>query len=221
MLLRNKNRVAFLFLIGLILGGCAASKNGAGQWKNLIVNNSLEGWVQRGGKADYRVENGTIIGTSKLNTPNSFLCTDRNYADFILELEVKVDTAMNSGIQIRSNSFPEFKEGRVHGYQVEIDPSKRAWSGGIYDEARTGKYLYSPKDDKVAQAAFKNNQWNKYRIEAIGNNLKTFINGVPVTNITDNTTATGFIGLQVHSTKVPRPMEVAWRNIRIQEIKQK
>ena len=104
----------------------------------LFDGKTLNGWIQRGGKAKYHVEDGTIVGTSVPKTPNSFLCTEKDYANFILELEFKVDRGLNSGVQVRSQSLPTYKKGRVHGYQVEIDPSDRSWSGGIYDEARRG-----------------------------------------------------------------------------------
>jgi len=123
---------------------------------------------------------------------------------------------MNSGIQIRSNSFPHYRNGRVHGYQVEIDPSDRAWSAGIYDEARRG-WLNPLDGNSEAQKAFKQNQWNQYRIEAIGDTLKTWINGVPAAHLIDDKTASGFIALQVHSIGDDQEAgtEIAWRNIKI------
>ena len=153
---------------------------------------------KKGGKANYKVVDGTIVGSTVHNTPNSFLTTDKMYGDFILELDYKVDPTMNSGIQIRSNSYPYYNNGRVHGYQVEIDPSERAWSAGIYDEARRG-WLNTLEDNPEAQKAFKQNEWNHYRIEAIGDTLKTWINGVPAAYLIDDKTASGFIGLQVHN----------------------
>src|SRR5690242_17443538 len=107
-------------------------------WKNLFNGKNLDGWHQLNGHAKYTVENGEIVGTTVANTPNSFLVTNENYGDFFLDVDLKVDTSMNSGIQIRSESSADYHNGRVHGYQVEVDPSKRAWSGGIYDEARRG-----------------------------------------------------------------------------------
>ena len=94
----------------------------------------------------------------------------------------------------------EFKKGRVHGYQFEIDPSQRAWSGGIYDEARRG-WLYPLTLNPSAQTAFKNNAWNKARVEAVGNSIRTWINGVPCANIWDDMSPSGFIALQVHAIK--------------------
>ena len=107
-----------------------------------------------------------IVGTSELGTPNTFLATKKTYGDFILELEVKVDNKLNSGIQIRSLSKKEYMDGRVHGYQVEIDPSPRAFSGGLYDEARR-KWLYPLSINQKARAAFRSGEWNTYRFVAI------------------------------------------------------
>ena len=104
----------------------------------LFDGKTLEGWRQLGGKAMYTVEDGCIVGTSVEGEPNSFLCTERHYHDFILELEYRVDPKLNSGVQIRSDSKPSYRNGHVFGYQIEIDPSNRAYSAGIYDEARRG-----------------------------------------------------------------------------------
>lgn len=186
-------------------------------WQDLFDGKTLNGWTQRNGKAQYTVEDGCIVGTTVLGEPNSFLCSDVLYGDFILELEFLVDPKMNSGIQIRSNSYPEYKDGRVHGYQVEIDPSNRAWSGGIYDEARRG-WLFNLEDNPEARKAFKQNEWNHYRIEANGDTIKTWVNGVPAADLTDGMTARGFIALQVHSTKEKEPMQIMWKNIRLQDL---
>jgi hypothetical protein len=201
----------------LMIVSCAQNQDAQDPWTPLFNGKDLEGWTQKGGEANYTVENGVVVGSTVLNTPNSFLTTNENYDDFILELELKVDTSLNSGIQIRSNSNPEYRDGRVHGYQVEVDPSDRAWSAGIYDEARRG-WLYPLDGNPQAQKAFKKNDWNHYRIEAIGNHFKTFINGVPAANLYDDMTASGFIALQVHSVKDDpknEGLKVMWRNIRI------
>ncbi|MEN8122592.1 MAG: DUF1080 domain-containing protein [Bacteroidota bacterium] len=187
-------------------------------WKQLFNGKNLKGWEQKGGNAKYHIENGMIIGTTVANTPNSFLCTKKHYSDFILEYEVKledVNKVFNSGVQIRSNSFPEYKNGRVHGYQVEFDPLARAWSGGIYDEGRRG-WLYNLLHDEKARKAIKLDSWNKFRIEAIGNTIRTWLNGVPVANLVDDLTGSGFIGLQVHNVrKEDVGRQIMWKNIRI------
>jgi hypothetical protein len=144
------------------------------------------------------------------------MTSDKMYGDFILELEYKVDPSMNSGIQIRSNSLPHYLDGRVHGYQIEIDPSDRAWSAGIYDEARRG-WLNPMTDNPEAQKAFKQNEWNHYRIEAIGDTLKTWINEVPAAYLIDDKTDKGFIALQVHSISDEQKdgTDIIWKNIKI------
>lgn len=187
------------------------------QWKSLFDGKTLKGWVQRNGTAKYRVEDGAIVGSTVPKSPNSFLCTEKNYGDFILELETKVDPQLNSGIQIRSESYPEYKNSRVHGYQVELDPSPRAYTGGIYDEARRG-WLQDLKNNEPARKAFKPNEWNKIRVEAKGDSIRTWVNDVPAVSIKDNMTSCGFIALQVHASKSTTPLEVRWRNIRIQEL---
>jgi hypothetical protein len=195
-----------------------AQSSSRGHWTDLFNGVNLDGWHQLNGHAKYTVEDGQIVGTTVANTPNSFLVTDKEYGDFILELEFKVNDHMNSGIQVRSESTPEYNNGRVHGYQIEIDPSDRAWSGGIYDEARRG-WLYPLIYNPSAQHAFKHDQWNHYRVECIGNTIRTWVNGVPCASLVDSMTHKGFIALQVHS--IGKNMQQAgeqirWRNIRIQ-----
>ena len=185
-------------------------------WEPLFNAQDLTGWNQKGGKAVYEVKDGMIIGSTVHQTPNSFLCTDKDYGDFILELDYKVDPSMNSGIQIRSTSSEQYRNGRVHGYQVEIDPSDRAWSGGIYDEARRG-WLVTLSENKQASQAFKQNDWNHYRIEAIGDTIKTWVNGVAAANLIDDKTSSGLIALQVHQIgdNDSAGTQVIWKNIKI------
>jgi len=210
----RRMRLQFLLLVFVF---CFADTLKAADWEMLFDGQTLKGWKRLGGLADYRVEAGAIVGTSKPGTPNSFLCTKRSYGDFIVEMELKVDPPLNSGVQIRSNSLVSYRQGRVHGYQVEIDPSHRAYSGGIYDEARRG-WLDSLKDNEAARNAFRNNAWNKYRIKAVGDSIKTWVNSVPAADLVDSMTLSGFFGLQVHSTKAKEPLTVRWRNIRIQDL---
>lgn len=154
------------------------------KWEPLFNGKNLKGWTKLNGTAEYKIVDGTIVGISKMNTPNTFLATKKLYGDFILEFEFKVEDGLNSGVQFRSNSVKTFKDGRVHGYQFEIDPSKRAWTGGVYDEARRG-WLYTLTGYPAAQGAFKNGAWNKARIEAIGQVIRTWVNGVPCSNVVD------------------------------------
>ncbi len=207
----------FVLLASVLLFiSCAESQKDDTPWEKLFDEETLDGWSKKGGDAEYRVENSAIIGTTVHNTPNTFLTTEKDYEDFILELDFKVHPSMNSGIQIRSNSTDDYMAGRVHGYQVEIDPSDRAYSGGIYDEARRG-WLVDLAENPEAQEAFKQNEWNSFRVEAIGDTIKTWINGVPASYLIDDKTAKGFIALQVHSISgdSEEGTEVMWKDIKI------
>jgi len=185
-------------------------------WQSLFNGKDLTGWHQLNGQAKYHVEKGEIVGTTVSNTSNSFLATDKDYSDFILELDLLVANEMNSGIQFRSISKPDVMNGRVHGYQCEVDPSTRAWSGGIYDEARRG-WLYTGELNVAAKPAFKMGQWNHYRIECVGSSIRTWLNGVPVAYVLDDMTPSGLIALQVHSIdeKDQPGKQIRWKNIRI------
>ena len=203
----------------IILFSCNSAPSGEGAQTRLFDGQSLQGWIQKNGSAIFQVVDGMIVGRTVSGSPNSFLCTENDYTDFILELEVWVDPELNSGIQIRSHSMKEFNDGRVHGCQVEIDPSDRAWSGGIYDEGRRG-WLYDLEDNEAGRKAFKINEWNHYKIEAIGPRIRTWVNGVPAADLIDTVDSSGFIGLQVHSHQ-KEGLQVKWRNIRIQEVESK
>ena len=208
------SRFSIFFTFILISSSLCLAEDG---WLHLFNGKDFTGWKQLNGEAKYLIEGNEIVGVSIANTPNSFMCTSETFSDFIFEIEVKVDPRLNSGIQFRSHSKESYRNGRVHGYQAEIDPSPRAYSGGIYDEARRG-WLYALAENPRGRTAFMNGAWNKYRIEAIGNSLRVWINGVNCSNVHDDVDADGFIGLQVHgigSNKEKEGAEVRWRNIRI------
>ncbi|MCH2375393.1 MAG: DUF1080 domain-containing protein [Planctomycetes bacterium] len=193
------------------------AKPDAEGWVKLFNGKDLSGWRQVNGTAKYSVEDGVIVGTTNEGSPNSFLCTTNYYGNFELKLEVKVDTQLNSGIQIRSNSFRGFRDYRVHGYQVEIATNGTA--GYIWDEAGNRGWLTKNRNDPAARAAFKDGEWNRYRVIFQGDSLKTWVNDVSVANIKDDVTAAGFIGLQVHGIKRGTgPYQVRWRNLVLREL---
>jgi hypothetical protein len=213
------------FLCGVLLtvalgtvAGAAKPDIARAQTTELFDGRSLQGWKQLGGAAEYKVVDGAIVGTARPDTPNSFLVTEQSYGDFVLEFEVRQDGGpTNSGVQFRSQSSPEFQNGRVHGYQTDIDPSPRRWSGGIYDEAQRG-WLYTAELNPQAKSLYKYGEWNRYRVEAIGPRLRVWINGGPAADVIDGALASGFIGLQVHSISGPEEAgrSVSWRNLRLQ-----
>ena len=221
-----------LFALLASLNGCSTLDQHADAkpWIQLFDGKTLNGWEQKGGKAAYRAENGELVGVSAPNTGNSFLCTKREFSNFILELEFKTEKELNSGVQLRSHAFDQATEfewqgkkikvpaGRVHGLQAEIDPSARAWTGGIYDEGARG-WLNDLKSNEPARLAYKAEGWNKFHIECRGDSIKTWLNGVPAADLKDSRVMSGFIALQVHSVgKKEIPLEVHFRNLRLQEL---
>ena len=188
-----------------------------GKWVSLIKGNSLSGWKKVGGKGLFTNENGVITGTSVIDTANTFLITEKEYGDFILELDAMIESPQsNSGIQTRSHFGGKGHEGKVYGRQVEIDPSARKWSGGIYDEDRR-EWLYPLELNPDAKSAFVVGEYNHIKIECIGNEMKTWINKIPVAYVRDTVDRKGFIGLQVHAAgSVEQPgKKVFFKNIKI------
>jgi hypothetical protein len=198
----NKCRISALiigFYSVLSLSSSFAQTNEAKGWQKLFNGKDLTGWKKLAGDANYTVENGTLVGTTVLNTGNTFLVTEKEYGDFILELDVKAEKT-NSGVQTRSHFDPAGNKGKgmVYGRQVEFDPSDRKWSGGIYDEARR-MWLYPLDLNPQSKEAFKLTEFNHIKIECIGNTTKTWVNGIATAYVVDTLDKQGFIGLQVHA----------------------
>ncbi|MGD1957499.1 MAG: DUF1080 domain-containing protein [Fulvivirga sp.] len=189
------------------------------KFKELFNGKNLSGWSVIHGEANYKVEDGQIVGTSKYGTPNTFLATKKSYKNFILEFEVKLSEGLNSGVQIRTTTNENYKAGRPFGTQIEIEDSGRGWAGGIFDEARKG-WRYPLEYNPKAKNAFKKSEWNQYRIVAYENSIATWVNGVQCANLKEEAVEIGFIGLQVHAIKDEglAGKEIRWRNIRLAEI---
>ncbi|MBI5395774.1 MAG: DUF1080 domain-containing protein [Verrucomicrobia bacterium] len=213
-------------ILSLATGAARAADDA--KMKPIFDGKTLNGWATKGGTAEYRVEDGCIAGKTVEGSPNTFLCTTRDYADFVLEFEVKCDVELNSGCQIRSHvhekDFTDEKKrvrkaGTVYGYQCEIMHTGGN-AGNFWDEARRAKWLDDFSKKPEAQKAFKDNEWNHYRIVAQGDHMRSWVNGVPAGDFCDKTDASGFIGLQVHGIKKGAgPYQVRWKNIRIRELK--
>ncbi len=200
--------------LSVTIMGCSVD----GKWQELFNGKNFEGWEKLDGSAEYRIENGEIIGTSKTGTPNSFMATKKIYGDFILEYEMKMDRGLNSGVQFRSTSHKPDGTARVNGYQVECDDhADRPWVGGIYEEADRG-WLYPMSYNQDSYKAFKPGEWNQFRIEAIGTTIRTYVNGVSFANLVDEARPKGLIALQVHGIGDKQELEgkeISWKNIRI------
>lgn len=203
----------------LVLAALADHHEG---WSELFNGKNLEGWTQRNGTATFRIEGEAIVGKTSDGSPNSFLCTDKLYGDFELTFEVKVDDALNSGVQIRSQAKGG-PQGRVNGPQVEIEASgaRGAEAGYLYGEACGG--WMTPNDKLQPHKHFKDGEWNRYRIVAKGPRIQVWINDTQVTDLVDEkklqSHPKGFIGLQVHSIgRGQGPFEVRWRKLKIKEL---
>lgn len=223
----SKKYMVMAVLSAMVLSTTARDNNE--DWVALFDGKTLDGWIQKNGKATYRVEDGAIVGKTEKGSPNSFLCTEQEYGNFELEFEVQLlNNELNSGVQIRSQTKPgegDQKFGRVNGPQVEIEASgsKGAKSGYIYGEACGG--WMTPADRRKSHKAFKDGEWNQYRIVAQGARIQVWINGELISDLTDEAKfknyQKGFIGLQVHGVGNRGPFQVAWRNIRIKVLDQK
>jgi hypothetical protein len=222
--------LAFVILM-LTVHGTASGQDG--RWISLFDGKTLDGWSVHSGFAKYRAEDGCLVGTAVKGSPNTFLCTEKEFGDFILEFEVLLeDPELNSGVQFRSRIAPydlvfwfrnengEYRPNkipadRVYGYQVEI--AAGGGSGGVYDEARRAMLPWWPSDDPEKSKAFRADEWNSYRIECRGDSIRTIVNGMVINDFRDALTDRGIIGLQVHDVgNDPTPYQVRWRNIRIQ-----
>ncbi len=212
---------------------------------DILPDSTMKGWVRHGGMANFRSVHGEVVGSCVLNTPNTFLCTERAYSDFVLDYDFKVDPRLNSGVQIRSEWFDypvkaewngkiiDIPAERVHGYQVEIDPDPkkdRWWSAGLYDEGRRA-WLYPGSlggDEKYftdrGRTLFKQNEWNHIKVEAKGSIIRTWLNGTRCAEIQDLMTRRGFIALQVHNIGNDTSVlgaEVKWKNMKLVDLSPK
>lgn len=216
--------ISAAIVIAAIVFGVVASA--AAEFVPLFNSSNLDGWHKTAGAGTFHVENAEIVGRSAPASPNTFLVTDQPYSNFILEADFKIfDPSFNSGIQLRSHSLPSHNNGQLFGYQVEIDPSTRAWSGGLYFEGgspnRSAGWLDDLTDNPAARSAFVLGEWNHLRIAVLGRRIATWINDVPAADYLDSSAAgylsTGAIGLQVHANSSQTPLEVRWRNLLIDE----
>ncbi|TCK85134.1 3-keto-disaccharide hydrolase [Albibacterium bauzanense] len=214
---------AAMFVL-LSFQSCTQSANNATdsavKLEPIFDGQTLDGWKKVAGTAPFEVIDGEIVGTQVKNTPNTFLITEKEYGDFILDVDIKIEGVnSNSGIMARGQFDPAGKDGAglVFGRQVEVDASDRKWTGGIYDEARR-MWLYPLDLNPPAKEVFKVGEYNHFRIESIGNELKTWINDTPIAYVIDTLDATGFIGLQVHSVSSDEQVgkKVYFKNIELQ-----
>jgi len=220
-------RISIIAALLLLTAPLAAADS---PWISLFDGQTLDGWTIKGGQATYKVEDGAIVGTTVARSPNTFLCRGP-YSDFELEFDVLCDKPLNSGVQIRSHTYEKDTPlpskggkirpaGDVYGYQCEITKAEEGVAGNFWDEARRTKWLDDFSSKPEAAKAYKNDEWNHFRIVAEGERIRSWVNGIPCADFHDDLDSSGFIGLQVHNVPpTAGPYQVRWKNIRIRELK--
>ncbi|NLX99138.1 MAG: DUF1080 domain-containing protein [Rhodopirellula sp.] len=184
-------------------------------WRLLFDGKSLDDWKRPVGDAQFRVEEGAIVGMTHTGMKKTFLCREEGIEDFLLELDFKIDEGMNSGVQIRSQR----NGNEISGYQVEIDSSGKWVTGAIFDEGRRNTYLGEVTDRDAADKAFRAGEWNSLYVSAVGDEIKTSLNGIQIAQVTDSASRSGFIGLQLHSMDSGGPpKQIRFRNIRMKSL---
>jgi len=204
------------FILALLI--CSLIVNAQSKVEKLFNGKNLNGWKALNGFAEFKIEDDAIVGITTKDSPSTYLSTEKEYTNFILEYEINMDADLNGGVQIRSHYDPSKGKNSVYGPQVEADDSPRGWSGGIFDQSRYN-WRYTVEYNPEVKSAYKNQQWNKVKVIAAGNRIATWINGVNITNLIEENVETGFIAMQVHAgggDKVGKATR--WRNITIQEI---
>jgi hypothetical protein len=198
----------------LPLGPASAQEPGPRPFE-LYNGKNLDGWIRRGDPAtSWRAEGDTIVGAADARArAHGFLATEREYGDFILDLDFKVDPRFRAGIQVRSMSYPEYYGGVVHGDQVVIAP--RATTGGIMEEGGR-HWLYDLKGNPAITRAYRPDGWNHLTVVCVGDTIKTWLNGVEGANLRDSKTPVGFLALEVNRGNAEQgTLEARFKNIRL------
>ena len=175
----------------------------------LFNGKDLTGWTIHGTEKWY-VENGELICESGPDKEYGYLSTNKNYKNFILELEFKQEANGNSGVFIRSG----IEGTKISGWQVEVAPAN-LYTGGIYESyGREWLIQSKPEDEKI----LKQGSWNKMKIKVVGDEVTTWLNGHQMVYLKDEKIGKGegFIALQIHSGG---GIKVRWRNFKIRELK--
>ncbi len=212
----------YIIVLCLLCSMALFAQTEKGKWKNLFNGKNLDGWelTSRGKLASAQVENGEIVCHQVVNTPqHTFVRTKKKYADFILEGDCKLDGDLHTAFLFRMIEAPDTAKVSLLGYQVKIDPTPRKWTGGVFDDfGNSWRWLHTLEDDARAREAFKMKEWNTFRIEAIGNTIKVWVNDIPTVHLINNKYDKGYIALKIHSmgnTPEKEKILVHFKNIKI------
>jgi hypothetical protein len=204
---QNTPVFARLLAVGLLGSalclGAAEPKTAAEPWVSLFNGRDLAGWiiVALTNPAPAVVKDGAMVLRQRSNTiEHTFVASERKYDDFILELDLKDDPAFNSGILLRCVDASADAKVRLNGYQVKIDDTPRAWTGGVFEDfGDSWKWLHDLADNERGRAAFKLGEWAHFRIECNGATIKVWVNGVPTCHLVDEQYRKGGIAFKIHS----------------------
>ncbi|MDU0355388.1 DUF1080 domain-containing protein [Paraglaciecola aquimarina] len=230
-----KSVLSLIFSVA-VLAGCAI--NGKPQPKSLL-DKDLSQFSNI-----YNYGTAKMVGDELVlnSTGNWFFTTKKRYKNFILTGEVlmpDVTEYSNSGFMFRGAPLDTKKGLVAAGYQAEVDPSPRKWSGGLYHQSgrqwlhpvhKTRSDLdadfkknFLPEWTSEMANAYKHLEWNTYRIECIDSDIKIYLNGVLTTHVLDSKLTEGFIGLQHHGSEKLRKTGktdnvVRFRNVFVTEL---
>lgn len=206
---------SLLLCVSALLSGVVAS-SAAERPVRLFDGKTFRGWEGDTNKT-FRIQDGAIVGGNlKEKVPrNEFLCTTRNYTNFVLRLKFKlIGEGVNGGVQIRTKRIPNHHE--VSGYQADMgDPS---WWGCLYDESRRNKVLVQCDADAVNKV-LKREDWNDYEIRAEGKHIVLKLNGLQTVDYTEDDPKIedyGIIAVQIHGGP---PSEAWYKDITIVELR--
>lgn len=210
-------------LISALVVAGSAARAAPPAWHNLLNGRDLTGWHLTGPSnlatavvdADGTLELHMRPGTSE----HTFVTTDETFGDFILELDFLDEGDVHTGVLLRSVPAPADATVRLLGYQIKIDPTTRAWTGGIFDDyGANWRWLQNLADNPAGRAAYRPGAWNHLRAEALGSTLKVWINDVPTCHLVDDRYPRGAIALKIHALG-DRPAQAAvavkYRHLRI------
>ncbi|TWT67175.1 3-keto-disaccharide hydrolase [Allorhodopirellula solitaria] len=188
----------------------------------LFNGKDLTGWAPKGGTCTFEAKDDLVVGQCVPGSDSTYLSTDKDdYTDFVFSCDMKWEVDGNSGVMFRAQAKDNEKTDKetVFGPQAEMEgiSGDRYWNGGIYGQS-CGGYFYPLwlTDHQEARAALDRSGWNRLTIQAKGNNVKTWVNGVPAANWNDDGTySKGFFSLQIHKGTAGK---VLWKNVRVKEL---